>query len=211
MGKLTGSCIAVGEIETNCYLLHAEGAEETLIVDPGGEAGRIRSKMEKEGLRPVAILLTHGHFDHTGAVNEIRDTLGIPVLAHRRSDEYLLDARKNLSALCGPPVIVRNAKYLDDGDVIFLDSNPDFFLRVIYVPGHTTDSVMFYSETSQVAFVGDTIFKGTIGNYQYPGGDAENLQRSIIHKIFTLSEDTVLCSGHSEQTTVRAEKRRYRY
>lgn len=200
-----------GYFSENCFFYIDDRTKHGFIIDPGAQAGELLDLIKRSGWTIEKILLTHGHFDHTGAVNEIRDTLGIPVLAHRRSDEYLLDARKNLSALCGPPVIVRNAKYLDDGDVIFLDSNPDFCLRVIYVPGHTTDSVMFYSETSQVAFVGDTIFKGTIGNYQYPGGDAEDLQRSIIQKIFTLSEDTVLCSGHSEQTTVRAEKRRYRY
>ncbi len=157
------------------------------------------------------ILLTHGHFDHTGAVDEIRKTLKISVLAHRRSDEYLLDAKKNLSALCGPAITVKNVEYLDDGDLIALEANPDFCVKTIHVPGHTTDSVMFYSETGHVAFVGDTIFKGNIGNYQYPGGNPEDLQRSIIERIFTLPDETILCSGHSEQTTVGIEKRRYRY
>lgn len=112
---------------------------------------------------------------------------------------------------CGPPIIVRDAEYLDDGDVVSLNDDPDFAFKVLYVPGHTTDSVLFYSEADHVAFVGDTIFKGSIGNYQYPGGNADDLQRSIIRQIFTLPDKTVLCSGHSEQTTVGAEKRRYRY
>ena len=200
-----------GYFEENCFFYIDDKTRHGFIIDPGAQARGLLNLIYEKDWTIEKILLTHGHFDHTGAVDEIRDALGIPVLAHQRSDEYLLDAQKNLSALCGPPIIVRNVEYLDDGDVLFLDSNPDFCLRVVYVPGHTTDSVMFYSEAAHTAFVGDTIFKGSIGNYQYPGGDPEDLQRSIIEKIFTLPDNTVLCSGHSEQTTVGAEKRRYRY
>ena len=137
----------------------------------------------------------------------LRDALGIPVLAHKRSDEYLLDARMNLSALCGPPITVDNVVYLDDGDEVKLQTDSGTSLKVIYTPGHTTDSVIFFSEKDSVAFVGDTIFRGSIGNYQYPGGNAVDLQRSIINKIFSLPDDTILCSGHSEQTTVGREKK----
>ena len=148
---------------------------------------------------------------HSPESQEKLETLGIPVLAHKRSDEYLLDARMNLSALCGPPITVDNVVYLDDGDEVKLQTDSGTSLKVIYTPGHTTDSVIFYSEKDSVAFVGDTIFRGSIGNYQYPGGNAVDLQRSIINKIFSLPDDTILCSGHSEQTTVGREKRRYRY
>ena len=200
-----------GYFEENCFFYIDDRTKHGFVIDPGAQAGRLLELIREKGWTIEKILLTHGHFDHTGAVDEIRDALGIPVCAHRRSDEYLLDARENLSALCGPPIIVRDVEYLNDGDVVSLDADPDFALKVIYVPGHTTDSVMFYSEADHVAFVGDTIFKGSIGNYQYPGGNADDLQRSIIRQIFTLPDKTVLCSGHSEQTTVGAEKRRYRY
>ena len=200
-----------GYFEENCFFYIDDRMRNGFIIDPGAQAGRLLDLIGEKGWTIEKILLTHGHFDHMGAVDEIRDALGVPVYAHIRSDEYLLDARKNLSALCGPPIIVRGAEYLDDGDVVTLDANPDFGLKVVYVPGHTTDSVMFYSEADHVAFVGDTIFKGSIGNYQYPGGNADDLQRSIIRQIFTLPDQTILCSGHSEQTTVGAEKQRYRY
>ena len=200
-----------GYFEENCFFYIDDRTKHGFIIDPGAQADRLLDLIGEKGWTIEKILLTHGHFDHMGAVDEIRDALGVPVYAHIRSDEYLLDARKNLSALCGPPIIVRGAEYLDDGDVVTLDANPDFGLKVVYVPGHTTDSVMFYSEADHVAFVGDTIFKGSIGNYQYPGGNADDLQRSIIRQIFTLPDQTILCSGHSEQTTVGAEKQRYRY
>ncbi len=200
-----------GYFEENCFFYIDDRTKHGFIIDPGAQADRLLDLIGGKGWTIEKILLTHGHFDHMGAVDEIRDALGIPVYAHLRSDEYLLDARKNLSALCGSPIIVRDAEYLDDGDVVSLNDDPDFALKVIYVPGHTTDSVMFYSEADHVAFVGDTIFKGSIGNYQYPGGNADDLQRSIIRQIFTLPDQTILCSGHSERTTVGDEKRRYRY
>lgn len=200
-----------GYFEENCFFCIDDKTSHGFIIDPGAQADGLIDVIRKNGWMIEKILLTHGHFDHTGAVGEIRRALGIPVLAHRHSDEYLLDARKNLSALCGPAIIVKNVEYMDDGDIIALEANPEFSLKVVYTPGHTTDSIMLYSEAEHVAFVGDTIFKGSIGNYQYPGGNPEDLQGSIIDRIFTLPEETILCSGHSEQTTVGIEKKRYRY
>ena len=92
-----------------------------------------------------------------------------------------------------------------------MEANPDFPLRVIYTPGHTADSVTYYSAPDHAAFVGDTIFKGSIGSTQYPGGDPVALRQSIDIRIFTLPGDTILCSGHSGQTTVGTEKKRYGY
>lgn len=200
-----------GYFEENCFFYIDDKTKCGFIIDPGAQADGLIDVIRENGWVIEKILLTHGHFDHTGAVNEIRRILGIPVLAHRRSGEYLLDARKNLSALCGPAITVKDVEYLDDGDAIALEADPDLCLKVIYTPGHTTDSVTFYSESEHVAFVGDTIFRGSIGNYQYPGGNLGDLQSSIINRIFTLPDETILCSGHSEQTTVGTERRRYRY
>ena len=200
-----------GYFEENCFFFIDDETKHGFLIDPGAMAKGLLALIRREGWVIEKILLTHGHFDHTGAVEEVRRALNVPVLAHERADEYLLDVRKNLSALCGPPVLVRNVQYLRDGDVVALDANPACRMQVRYTPGHTTDSVVYYAERKKAAFVGDTIFKGCIGNYQYPGGNLKDLQRSIIERIFTLPEETVLCSGHSEQTTVGAEKRRYRY
>jgi glyoxylase-like metal-dependent hydrolase (beta-lactamase superfamily II) len=121
----------------------------------------------------------------------------------------LKDARTNLSALCGPAITIDGAIPLDDGEIISLANDPSFCLRVIHTPGHTPDSVTFYSERDRVAFVGDTIFKAGIGSWGYPGGNKTELIKSITERIFTLPDETVLCSGHSEQTKVGTEKRRY--
>lgn len=198
-----------GYFEENCYFYIDDKTKHGFLIDPGAQPDGLLRLIRKNGWTIEKILLTHGHFDHTGAVDEIRDVLGIPVLAYLTADEYLLDDRKNLSALCGPSILIRDATYLKDGDIVCLDGDDNFCLKVIYTPGHTTDSVVYYSENNRVAFVGDTIFKGSIGNYQYPGGNRHDLQRSIIRRIFTLPEDTVLYSGHTEPTTVETEKRRY--
>ena len=168
-----------GYFEENCFFYIDDESKHGFIIDPGAQTDRLLALIREKGWTIEKILLTHGHFDHMGAVDEIRDALNIPVIAHRRSAEYLLDAGKNLSALCGPAI--------------------------------TVDRVMYFSEKDRVSFVGDTIFKGSIGNYRYPGGNPRDLQRSILDKIFTLPDDTLLYSGHSEQTTAGMEKRRYGY
>ena len=203
-------CVPVkGYFEENCFFYIDDKTQHGFLIDPGAEAGRLLSITRREGWVIEAILLTHGHFDHTGAVNEFRDTLGIPVYAHADADRYLLDPRMNLSAFCVGNWTVGNVEYLRDGDVVSLEANPAFSLRVIHTPGHTTDSVVYYSEKDRVAFVGDTIFKGSIGNYQYPGGNRRDIIKSIMEKILTLPEETALYSGHSEETIVGIEKRRY--
>ena len=102
---------------------------------------------------------------------------------------------------------MNNAEYFDDNDVISL-SNDSAKLKVIPTPGHTLDSVVFYDEKNHLAFVGDTIFKAGYGNTQFPGGDENTLMNSIKNKIFTLPDKTILYSGHSDETTVEAEKKR---
>jgi len=199
-----------GYFAENAYFYIDDRTKHGFLIDPGAQADALVRMIRKEGWTIEKILLTHGHFDHTGAVNELRKALEVPVYAYETADMYLLDTRMNLSAACGEYVIVRDAHYLCDGDIIALEADPEFRLQAIHTPGHTPDSVIYYAPKDSIAFVGDTIFKGSIGNWQYPGGNPEDLQRSIIQRIFTLPDQTVLYSGHSEPTTVGTEKRRYR-
>lgn len=198
-----------GVCEENCYFFIDDPTKHGFVIDPGAQGEGLLRLIRKEGWTIEKILLTHGHFDHTGAVDLLRKELGIPVLAHSRSREYLLDPRMNLSVFCGPPLVIKETASFDEGDVIMLSAAPAISLRVLYTPGHTTDSVVLYSAVERAAFVGDTIFKGSLGDTRYPGGKRSDLLRSIGEKIFSLPEDTVLYSGHSEKTTVGVEKRRY--
>ena len=154
------------------------------------------------------ILLTHGHFDHTGGVEVLARELSVSYYIHENGEKFLEDVRYNLSIHCNRRVVLNNAKYLKDGDTITLEANPEIKLEVIHTPGHTPDSVVFYDKKENIAFVGDTIFKGSIGNSEYPGGNGQELSASIINKIFTLPPETVLYSGHSDKTTVGTEKAR---
>lgn len=203
-------CVPVkGYFEENSFCYVDDETKHGFLIDPGAEAERLLEIIRREGWTIEKILLTHGHFDHTGAVDALRTALGVPVYAHENADAYLLDPCMNLSAFCVGNWVVENAEKFRNDDVILLEANPVFSLRVIHTPGHTTDSVVFYSEKDRLAFVGDTIFKGSIGNFQYPGGSRQDIVESIRSKILTLPDNTVLYSGHSDQTTVGTEKRRY--
>ena len=203
-------CVPVrGYFEENCFFYIDDATRHGFVIDPGAEAERLLAIIRREGWTIKKILLTHGHFDHTGAVDALRKALGVPVLAHENADSYLLNPRMNLSAFCVGNWTVQNVEKVRDGDEISLDADPAFRLRLIHTPGHTTDSVVYYSEKDRAAFVGDTIFKAGIGNFRYPGGSRQDIVESIRDRILTLPDDTVLYSGHSDQTTVGAEKRRY--
>ena len=197
-----------GYFAENCFFYIDEETRHGFIIDPGAEAQRLLAIIRQEGWVIEAILLTHGHFDHTGAVDELRDSCHIPAYAYENADRYLMDGEMNLSSFCIGERVVEDVRTLYDGERISLQ-NGACGLRVIHTPGHTTDSVMYYSEKDRIAFVGDTIFRGSIGNDRYPGGNRQDLTESIFEKVFTLPDDTVLYSGHSEQTTVGTEKRRY--
>lgn len=198
-----------GYFGENTYFYIDDKTKHGFLIDPGAQADKLLSLIKRNGWTIEKILLNHGHFDHTGAVAELREALGVPVYAYKTSDEYLLDPYMNLSGQCGQPFTVPNVIKFNDGEEFYLEANPDFKLRAVYTPGHTTDSVMYISDAGNAAFVGDTIFLGALGNPGYPGGDAAQLQKTVIDKIFTLPPKTALYSGHTDPTTVGAEMRRY--
>ena len=198
-----------GYFEENCYFCIDDATGHGFVIDPGAQADALLRLISQNGWTIEKILLTHGHFDHMGAADELRQSLGIPVCAHENADTYLLDAGMNLSLHCGPAITVHNAQKLKDGDQVRLDKNPGFMLQVMHTPGHTTDSISLYCEKENVVFAGDTIFKGSMGSSGYPGGNPVELKNSIANRLFRLPEKTVLLSGHSMQTTVGDEKRRY--
>ena len=193
-----------GVFATNCYIIADGDSGRCMAIDPGFEGARIAESIRSKGLECDCIALTHGHFDHICGVVEVRGSFGCPVLAFRGS-EYLADARLNLSADFGMKAEVRDPVWIDEGP---LPGNWGM-IEAIHTPGHTPDSTVFYDREGGVALVGDTIFKGSVGNWSYPGGNRGDLMRSI-GRILSLPEDTVLLPGHSEPTTVGAEARRLR-
>ncbi len=196
-----------GYIYENAYFYIDEVTSHGFLIDPGAEADKLLSIIRRNGWVIECILLTHGHFDHIGAVNELRSALKCKVKCYALGDQYLLNPNYNLSIMYGDGFVVKNVLKVEENDIISLEVNPKFSLQVLYTPGHTMDSCVFYNQ--QVAFVGDTIFKNSVGNTMFPGGDESLLWKSIFEKIFRLDDHIKLYSGHSDVTTVLEEKNRY--
>ena len=193
-------------IETNAYFYIDEVSGCGWLIDPGAEADKLFNIIKEKKWNIESILVTHGHFDHIGAVDKISKELGIPYIIHREGKKFLENPDYNLSQYFDRKIVLSGAEYFEDGDIISLQSDSGVQLKVIHTPGHTPDSVIFYDEDNSLAFVGDTIFKNAVGNTSFPGGDERTLRKSITEKIFSLPDNTILYSGHSEETTVGAEK-----
>ncbi len=196
-----------GVYAENCYFYIDDVTRAGFIIDPGAQAGEIYDIVKRNGWKIEKILLTHGHFDHLGAAEILREKLVAPIYIYPSDARYLTDPYLNLSGNTGHPITVPHYEELYDGEIIRLKENAGFALKVIHTPGHTPGSVTFYSAKEKVAFVGDTLYEHGPGLTNFPGGDRPELERSIIDKILTLPGDTVLLSGHSSSITVADEWR----
>ena len=146
-----------------------------------------------------------------GTATEISDALYIPICMHEKGRDYAENPRWNLSEGCGLYIKLKDVNYLPNGSEIVLDANQTFSLSMHHVPSHTTDSVFYYSAKDNMAFIGDSIFKNSLGLTHFPGGDEETLMRSVTGKILNLPEQTILLSGYTEPTTVDMERKRSWY
>ncbi|MDE6301142.1 MAG: MBL fold metallo-hydrolase [Muribaculaceae bacterium] len=195
-----------GVFAENTYFYIDEVSRAGFLIDPGAQAGIILDVIRRNGWKIEKILLTHGHFDHMGAAEILREQLAAPIYVYPADERYMTDMRLNLSAGSGQPVQILHYEFLHDGEDIRLKENNSFRLKVIHTPGHTPGSVTFYSEQEHAAFVGDTLYQHGPGLTHFPGGDRRELEDSIVNKILTLPDDTVLLSGHSSPITVRQER-----
>lgn len=177
------------------------------LTDPGAQADKLLQIIEEKNFVIEKILITHGHIDHIGAVNEIQSKLKIPAIMIEGGEVYAKNPTKNLSRfIIEQDYKLNDVNFLSDGEIISLEKNPDFGVKIISAPGHTADGAIYYDEKNNLAFVGDTIFKMGRGRTDFPGGNEKTLLETIRTKIFTLPDKTVLLSGHGEFTTVQAEK-----
>ncbi|MCL1822772.1 MAG: MBL fold metallo-hydrolase [Oscillospiraceae bacterium] len=194
----------LGPVQTNSYFIINEDINETFIIDPEEDAHYIIKKCKELQVKPVAILLTHGHFDHVGAVGDLKELLKLPVYAGAEEEKLLADPALNGSAKLGrTPLTVKTDKWLKDGEITELAG---FFVKTIATPGHTSGSVCYYIENENVLFCGDTLFNESFGRTDFPTGSQEKLADSIINKLFTLPDETVVYPGHGGSTTIRHEK-----
>ena len=200
-----------GIMEENAYFFIDDETRGGFLIDPGADADELLKIVEREKFTIEKILLTHGHYDHIGAVNEIQRALKIPVCMGQGGNFYARNSANNGSKFFEQEIILDDVTILEDNAEIFLSANPSFKLKVIAAPGHTLDGTIYYSEKNSVAFVGDTIFWGGHGRTDLAGGSERDLMNTIKNKVFALPDETTLLCGHGDSTTVAAEKIRSWY
>lgn len=203
MAPLRVEQYVVGPVQTNCYFAINENTRETLIVDPGASAAKLAEILEKEELKPVAILLTHGHFDHAGGAAELAEHFKIPVYAEEHEKETLENTGLNLSGWEGKECIYHADNFLKDEQEIDLAG---FHIRVLFTPGHTVGGCCYYFSYQNALFSGDTLFAQSIGRTDFPKGSASQLIRGIREKLMILPEETSVYPGHNELTTIGTER-----
>jgi glyoxylase-like metal-dependent hydrolase (beta-lactamase superfamily II) len=194
--------------DENTYVVWLDGRDDALVVDPGLEPERIVECLGENGLKVAAILNTHGHADHIAGNRALkRESPGAPLLIGELDSEMLTDALLNLSATFGMPLTSPPAdRVVKEGEVLSLAG---IELEVRHIPGHSPGHVVFVTRGLSPAVVlgGDVLFRGSIGRYDFPGGDGEALLAGIREKLFTLPDDTVVYPGHGPTTTTGHEKR----
>lgn len=200
--------MVLGAISTNCYILYAEDTKKAVIFDPADRADAISDKLEKLGVRLEAICLTHGHFDHIMAVNDLKKKFGVKVYAQEDEVSLAADGMENLTQWNGESYTVKVDVPLKDGEKIELAG---FLMQVLHTPGHTKGSCCYYLPEEKIIFSGDTLFAGSVGRSDFPTGSGGTLLRSLREKLAPLPDETEVYPGHGEQTDIGYEKKNNPY
>lgn len=201
--KLLG--LPLGAMQTNCYILQSEKSKATVIIDPGAEAERLIRDLRSMDADVRAVLLTHAHGDHIGAVEKLRVEFSAPLYIHPEDVSMLMDSNKNFSAMMGPGIACKNPEHLvKDGEILTFDD--EISLKVLHTPGHTSGGVCYYSADLGILFSGDTLFAESIGRTDFPGGSYSTLIENIQDKLMILPDETRVFSGHGPETSIGWEK-----
>ena len=194
----------LGVYQTNCYVVNA-GELGGFVVDCGFEPDRLIQLVQQQTRTPEAVVLTHAHLDHIGGLFAFRKHFpDVPIWIHEAEEQWLLDPERNLSALLDTPTTAPPAdRLLREGDVLELAGQR---WAVLHTPGHSPGSVTLYCEAAGLAFVGDTLFNGSVGRTDFPGCSMETLSESIRTKLYTLPDETDALPGHGPATTIGHEK-----
>jgi hydroxyacylglutathione hydrolase len=195
--------LVVGPLQSNCYILGCERTRQAAVIDPGGDVDKILMALAKDNLRCVYIINTHGHFDHSGENKRLKEVTGAQLIIHRADAPMIVHQGAN-GGMWG--MEVENSpppdRTVEEGEFITFG---DISLKVLHTPGHSAGGISLVAD--KMAFVGDTLFAGSIGRTDFPGGDHEGLLRNVREKIFILGDDVVIYPGHGPKTTVARERR----
>ena len=196
--------LVLGPVATNCYLATVPKSGEAFVVDPADRPDYIEKCLKDLQVSLKGILLTHGHYDHIGALDQLRRGGDVPVYANLLEKETLSDPQINLTADDGFPVSTQADIWLQDDEIFTLAG---ISVQMFSTPGHTAGGACYYLKEEKVLFSGDTLFQGSIGRTDFPGGSMKTLISSIRSKLFSLPDDVAVCSGHGPGTTIGDEKK----
>ncbi|WMQ73736.1 MAG: Hydroxyacylglutathione hydrolase GloC [Sodalis sp.] len=190
----------------NCSLIWCEQTGEAALVDPGGEARRLRQEVAALGVTVKEIWLTHGHLDHVGAASELAAFYRVPLVGPHRDDESLLMNLPEQCQMFGVESIAPLAphRWLADGATVSVGT---LSFSVLHCPGHSPGHVVFWNKVAKFILMGDVLFNGGIGRTDLPGGDSATLMRSIHHQLMLLADDIAFLPGHGPMSTLGHERR----
>lgn len=195
--------IEIGAMGVNCYIVGCEETGEVAVIDPGGNPQGIIRLLEKENLKAVYIINTHGHIDHIGGNRAVKEATGAKILIHEDDAKMLVNPVSNFSFLMGNKVTSPPAdQYLKEGDIIKIGNTVE--LEVIHTPGHSPGGICL--KTGNIIFVGDTLFQGSIGRTDFPGGSYKQLIQNIKEKLLCYDDNVICYPGHGPATTIGFER-----
>ena len=203
MGQIEIKSMTLGMVATNCYLIINKETKEALLIDPADNALRIRNVIEENVCTLKAILLTHGHFDHIMALNELKKRYNVPVYAHEEEEDVLKQSSLNMSGMIGQIYTTQADIYVKDGEHLKLAG---LDIIVLHTPGHTKGGVCYYLPEEKVLMSGDTLFHCSIGRTDFPTGSMSQLVRSVKEQLFVLPDDVQVYPGHDSVTSIGYEK-----
>ena len=192
-----------GIIRTNCYLVSNVETHQAVIVDPAAVPKALTEAVERDGLTVEAVLLTHGHFDHTMGLDALLKLWDVPVYVEEEDQEILTDPKLNLSSAYTAGFTFSDAQSVEDGQILSLAG---FQFQVLHTPGHTRGGCCYYAASEQVLFSGDTLFQASVGRTDFPNSRTLDLLRSIREKLLPLPDETVVYPGHMGETTIGYER-----